>query len=97
MYITLTDYQEWTNEVSSGYAARTDIFHDRYFCVSLSSIIVLSIELQESQEFFLDMRLLWGRQSEDNTYDVTMDDAAIIGGPFGYPVEMESRFKLQLL
>ncbi|XP_022153755.1 probable plastid-lipid-associated protein 12, chloroplastic [Momordica charantia] len=36
-------------------------------------------------------------QSEDNTYDVTMDDAAIIGGPFGYPVEMESRFKLQLL
>lgn len=37
------------------------------------------------------------RKSGDNSYDVTMDDAAIIGGPFGYPVEMESRFKLQLV
>ncbi|KAA0041357.1 hypothetical protein IC582_009810 [Cucumis melo] len=36
-------------------------------------------------------------KSGDNTYDVTMDDAAIIGGPFGYPLGMESRFKLQLL
>ncbi|CAK9314149.1 unnamed protein product [Citrullus colocynthis] len=36
-------------------------------------------------------------KSGDDTYDVTMDDAAIIGGPFGYPLEMESRFKLQLL
>ncbi|XP_022987046.1 probable plastid-lipid-associated protein 12, chloroplastic isoform X2 [Cucurbita maxima] len=36
-------------------------------------------------------------KSADDTYDVSMDDAAIIGGPFGYPVEMESRFKLQLL
>ncbi|XP_061348557.1 probable plastid-lipid-associated protein 12, chloroplastic isoform X2 [Gastrolobium bilobum] len=30
-------------------------------------------------------------------YDVTMDDAAIIGGPFGYPLEMENKFILELL
>ncbi|XP_030447911.1 probable plastid-lipid-associated protein 12, chloroplastic [Syzygium oleosum] len=36
-------------------------------------------------------------KSGTNAYDVTMDDAAIIGGPFGYPVEMESKFKLELL
>ncbi|KAL1343335.1 probable plastid-lipid-associated protein 12, chloroplastic isoform X4 [Arachis hypogaea] len=30
-------------------------------------------------------------------YDVTMDDAAIIGGPFGYPMQMENKFTLELL
>ncbi|KAL3751075.1 hypothetical protein ACJRO7_011965 [Eucalyptus globulus] len=36
-------------------------------------------------------------KSGTDAYDVTMDDAAIIGGPFGYPVEMETKFKLELL
>ncbi|XP_030512632.1 probable plastid-lipid-associated protein 12, chloroplastic [Rhodamnia argentea] len=36
-------------------------------------------------------------KSGTNSYDVTMDDAAIIGGPLGYPVEMETKFKLELL
>ncbi|KAG4984746.1 hypothetical protein JHK87_029495 [Glycine soja] len=30
-------------------------------------------------------------------YDVTMDDAAIIGGPFGYPLELKNNFILELL
>ncbi|XP_027933896.1 probable plastid-lipid-associated protein 12, chloroplastic isoform X3 [Vigna unguiculata] len=30
-------------------------------------------------------------------YDVTMDDAAIIGGPFGYPLEVKNNFILELL
>ncbi|EXB29013.1 putative plastid-lipid-associated protein 12 [Morus notabilis] len=36
-------------------------------------------------------------KSSANTYDVTMDDAAIIGGGFGYPLELESKFNLELL
>ncbi|KAK2641385.1 hypothetical protein Ddye_023148 [Dipteronia dyeriana] len=36
-------------------------------------------------------------KSGANTYDVTMDDAAIIAGPFGYPIEMGRKFNLQLL
>ncbi|KAM1055226.1 hypothetical protein ACFX13_029468 [Malus domestica] len=31
------------------------------------------------------------------TYDLTMDDAAIIDGQFGYPVELESKFELRIL
>ncbi|XP_068490568.1 probable plastid-lipid-associated protein 12, chloroplastic isoform X5 [Phaseolus vulgaris] len=30
-------------------------------------------------------------------YDVTMDDAAIIGGPFGYPLQVKNKFILELL
>ncbi|XP_004497378.1 probable plastid-lipid-associated protein 12, chloroplastic isoform X3 [Cicer arietinum] len=30
-------------------------------------------------------------------YEVTMDDAAIIGGPFGYPLEMDKKFILEIL
>ncbi|XP_028222245.1 probable plastid-lipid-associated protein 12, chloroplastic isoform X3 [Glycine soja] len=30
-------------------------------------------------------------------YGVTMDDAAIIGGPFGYPLELKNNFILELL
>ncbi|XP_062171498.1 probable plastid-lipid-associated protein 12, chloroplastic [Alnus glutinosa] len=33
----------------------------------------------------------------NNIYEITMDDAAILGGPFGYPIEMESKFNLELL
>ncbi|KAK3205023.1 hypothetical protein Dsin_019069 [Dipteronia sinensis] len=36
-------------------------------------------------------------KSGANTYDVTMDDAAIIAGPFGYPMEMGRKISLQLL
>ncbi|OMP02609.1 hypothetical protein CCACVL1_02746 [Corchorus capsularis] len=36
-------------------------------------------------------------KSGPNTYDVTMDDAALIVGPFGYPLEMETKINLQLL
>uniref|UniRef100_A0A5B7BJD2 Plastid lipid-associated protein/fibrillin conserved domain-containing protein n=1 Tax=Davidia involucrata TaxID=16924 RepID=A0A5B7BJD2_DAVIN len=36
-------------------------------------------------------------KSGTNTYDVTMDDGAILAGQFGVPVEMESKFKLELL
>lgn len=36
-------------------------------------------------------------KSESSTYDLTMDDAAIIGGPFGYPIEMARNIKLQIL
>ncbi|XP_075492063.1 putative plastid-lipid-associated protein 12, chloroplastic [Primulina tabacum] len=32
-----------------------------------------------------------------NIYDVTMDDAAIVVGPYGIPSEMETRFKIELL
>ncbi|KAL6203783.1 hypothetical protein ACLB2K_027482 [Fragaria x ananassa] len=37
-------------------------------------------------------------KSGSRTYDVTMDDAAIIGGGFGYPLEeLGSKFELELL
>ncbi|GKU94180.1 hypothetical protein SLEP1_g7706 [Rubroshorea leprosula] len=36
-------------------------------------------------------------KSGTKTYDITMDDAAIIAGPFGYPVEMETKINLELL
>ncbi|KAI9196954.1 hypothetical protein LWI28_028501 [Acer negundo] len=36
-------------------------------------------------------------KSGGNTYDVTMDDAAIIAGPFGYPIELGRKINLQLL
>ncbi|KAL0459298.1 UNVERIFIED_CONTAM: putative plastid-lipid-associated protein 12, chloroplastic [Sesamum latifolium] len=32
-----------------------------------------------------------------NKYDVTMDDAAIVAGPYGIPAEMETKFTLELL
>ncbi|KAG8389086.1 hypothetical protein BUALT_Bualt02G0192600 [Buddleja alternifolia] len=32
-----------------------------------------------------------------NMYDVTMDDAAIMAGPYGIPAEMETKFTLELL
>ncbi|KAL0419650.1 UNVERIFIED_CONTAM: putative plastid-lipid-associated protein 12, chloroplastic [Sesamum radiatum] len=32
-----------------------------------------------------------------NTYDVTMDDAAIVAGPYGIPAEMETKFTLELI
>ncbi|XP_010265928.1 PREDICTED: probable plastid-lipid-associated protein 12, chloroplastic isoform X3 [Nelumbo nucifera] len=36
-------------------------------------------------------------KSDTNKYDVTMDDAAILAGPFGLPMEMTSKFNLELL
>lgn len=36
-------------------------------------------------------------KSGNNIFEITMDDAAILGGPFGYPIEMESKFNLELL
>ncbi|XWS52421.1 hypothetical protein CRYUN_Cryun11dG0069600 [Craigia yunnanensis] len=36
-------------------------------------------------------------KSGTKTYDLTMDDAALIGGPLGYPLEMESKINLELL
>lgn len=38
-----------------------------------------------------------GRKTGSKVYDVTMDDAAIIGGPFGYPLELKNNFVLELL
>ncbi|PIN08894.1 hypothetical protein CDL12_18527 [Handroanthus impetiginosus] len=32
-----------------------------------------------------------------NAYDVTMDDAAIVAGPYGIPAEMETKFTMELL
>ncbi|KAH6812958.1 Plastid-lipid associated protein PAP / fibrillin family protein [Perilla frutescens var. frutescens] len=32
-----------------------------------------------------------------NAYDVTMDDAAIVAGPYGIPAEMETKFTLEIL
>ncbi|XP_057797904.1 probable plastid-lipid-associated protein 12, chloroplastic isoform X1 [Salvia miltiorrhiza] len=32
-----------------------------------------------------------------NAYDVVMDDAAIVAGPYGIPAEMETKYTLQLL
>ncbi|KAK6164252.1 hypothetical protein DH2020_001116 [Rehmannia glutinosa] len=32
-----------------------------------------------------------------NTYDITMDDAAIVAGPYGIPAEMETKFTMELL
>ncbi|XWS28245.1 hypothetical protein CRYUN_Cryun25bG0050100 [Craigia yunnanensis] len=36
-------------------------------------------------------------KSGTKKYDVTMDDAALVGGPFGYPLEMETKINLELL
>ncbi|KAK5811414.1 putative plastid-lipid-associated 12, chloroplastic -like protein [Gossypium arboreum] len=36
-------------------------------------------------------------KSGTKTYDVTMNDAALIGGPFGYPLEMETKINMELL
>lgn len=37
------------------------------------------------------------RKTGGKTYDLNMDDAAIIAGSFGLPVNLESRFNLELL
>ena len=37
------------------------------------------------------------RKSGGSTYELKMDDAAIIGGPFGYPIELTNNIKLQVL
>lgn len=37
------------------------------------------------------------RKSGTNLYEVTMDDAAILAGPYGLPVEIQSKFNLELL
>jgi hypothetical protein len=37
------------------------------------------------------------RKSAPKVYEVTMDDAAIIGGPFGYPLEFGKKFILEIL
>ncbi|GAA0169081.1 hypothetical protein LIER_23638 [Lithospermum erythrorhizon] len=36
-------------------------------------------------------------KSGDNIYDVKMDDGAFLAGPYGVPVEMESKFKIEVL
>ncbi|WCJ32419.1 Plastid-lipid associated protein PAP / fibrillin family protein [Euphorbia peplus] len=36
-------------------------------------------------------------KSERNKYDVKMDDAAIIAGSYGYPIEMKNNLKFELL
>ncbi|KAF3517692.1 hypothetical protein DY000_02059197 [Brassica cretica] len=36
-------------------------------------------------------------KSGGSTYELKMDDAAIIGGPFGYPIELTNNIKLQVL
>ncbi|KEH44540.1 putative plastid lipid-associated protein/fibrillin [Medicago truncatula] len=36
-------------------------------------------------------------KSSPKVYEVTMDDAAIIGGPFGYPLEFGKKFILEIL
>ncbi|KAJ9558976.1 hypothetical protein OSB04_013590 [Centaurea solstitialis] len=36
-------------------------------------------------------------KSDANVYDVTMDDGAIVIGPYGLPVELVSKFKLEVL
>ncbi|CAL1385829.1 unnamed protein product [Linum trigynum] len=35
--------------------------------------------------------------SSNNTYSVIMDDAAIIGGAFGYPIELQTKMDFELL
>jgi len=45
-------------------------------------------------KFSMDGRFV---KSGANTYDVTMDDGAILAGQFGLPVELGSKFKLELL
>ncbi|GFP94395.1 probable plastid-lipid-associated protein 12 chloroplastic [Phtheirospermum japonicum] len=37
------------------------------------------------------------KKSGVNTYDVAMDDAAIVAGPYGLPAEMETKFTIELL
>jgi len=37
------------------------------------------------------------RKTGNRMYDVTMDDGAIVAGGFGLPINMESKFKLELL
>lgn len=37
------------------------------------------------------------RKIGSKMYEVTMDDAAIIGGAFGLPLNMENKFVLELL
>nr|GFA70706.1 probable plastid-lipid-associated protein 12, chloroplastic [Tanacetum cinerariifolium] len=36
-------------------------------------------------------------KSGSNVYDVTMDDGAILIGPYGIPVELVKKFKLEVL
>ncbi|XP_040995283.1 probable plastid-lipid-associated protein 12, chloroplastic isoform X2 [Juglans microcarpa x Juglans regia] len=51
-------------------------------------------------DIFLGLRFsMLGKfvKSGKNVYELTMDDAVILGGPFGYPIEMESKFNLELL
>lgn len=53
--------------------------------------------LDESVNFLAQTNLFSVRKSGANTYDVTMDDGAILVGQFGLPVELGSKFKLELL
>lgn len=43
------------------------------------------------------MRLECHRKTGATTYEVTMNDAAIVAGQVGLPMEMESKFNLELL
>lgn len=46
---------------------------------------------------FMIFCLKFDRKTGSGVYGVTMDDAAIIGGPFGYPLELKNNFILELL
>jgi len=87
-------HKERTVKVRRRHLARCQVLHDRNICVSLSA---LCGDVQRRIASKTDMPQTIGRKSSPNTYDVKMDDAAIIGGMFGLPVEMETKINLELL
>ncbi|KAF2286290.1 hypothetical protein GH714_013309 [Hevea brasiliensis] len=71
-------------------------------CVS-SVLLLTRLEIKERIDFVVkgnkggDNGSRETKKSGTNKYDVIMDDAAIIAGPYGYPLEMETKINLELL
>ncbi|KAJ4840396.1 putative plastid-lipid-associated protein 12, chloroplastic [Turnera subulata] len=89
---------EWQMIWSS--QAETDSWIENAANGLMGKQIVRNAQLKFVVDIFLGLRFsMIGTlvKSGSNKYDVTMNDAAIIGGPFGYPFDMETKITLELL
>ncbi|XP_010479570.1 PREDICTED: probable plastid-lipid-associated protein 12, chloroplastic isoform X2 [Camelina sativa] len=57
----------------------------------------IKFEVNIIPAFRFSMKGKFIRKSESSTYDLKMDDAAIIGGAFGYPVDITNKIELKIL
>lgn len=57
----------------------------------------ISWESQVCLSCYHFIMLLLNRKLDSNVYEVNMDDAAIVVGQYGLPVEMETKITMELL